>query len=431
MVKRLANDLCLRLNDSAMNSTSYMNNGGILIQLLDKNLLPIVQTLLQYCSGFVIPSPYNSSDLYGHENVWLDNINAFPKISNPICGLVAGEDARLLFIQHELWLMTHCYFGTCDPRAMFRIKLNFDIRSEENIIAYVVPNSKTPLPGGRNFVFFHHDGEEYMLHTLNVLSVFRVSDNSNAVTKPPLDLSKHWHLHGGMMVYWNTTRNRGYLGVAHMHLNYGKFGLWGYNYVSSMILLSDSQPFELIRMGKRFCFASLEYVDKCDVVQFISSITISDGHLLIGYGLNDCETRLWSLSIDEVDDLIGEPINTPVEGRVYKGNSRTIYLYSNAKFHAFQDFQTFVSMGFDIDDIITFDASVIENSLGSDVGTSFIENRTYKGSSRSIYLYKNGSFHEFQDFQTFAAMGFDTSETIKVADSTINEHLGDALPLAG
>ena len=133
---------------------------------------------------------------------------------------------------------------------------------------------------------------------------------------------------------------------------------------------------------------------------------------MIGYSLNDCETRLWSLSIDEVDDLIGEHINTPVEGRVYKGNSRTVYLYSNAKFHAFQDFQTFVSMGFDIDDIITFDASVIENSLGSDVGTSFIENRTYKGSSRSIYLYKNGSFLEFQDFQTFAAMGLRQSRSL-------------------
>lgn len=431
MVKRLTSDLCQRLNASEMNTTAHHHNGGVLIQIMDEYFRPIAQTLLQYCSHNLIPPLYNSSAVYKPVNQWMDNVHVFTQENevDPKCGIIAGEDARLLYIHHELWLMYHCYFGSCNPKSMFRVKIKIDVISKSEILAYVVPMTRTELPGGRNFVFFQHQREAYLLYSLRDLVIYRLSDLKPIETKAPIDLSKNWHQHGGMLIHWNTTRNRGYLGIAHQHVNYGQYGLWGYNYVSSMVLISDNEPFEIIKMGKRFCFQSLEFPDKCDTIQFISSISISNDHLVIGYGVNDCETRLWSMTLDEVDDLIGDFVNIPVEGKVYKGTGRTIYLFQNDTFRPFGSFEAFAKMGFDIDDILPWHQNDITSRLGTSIELPFEEGKTYKmPHSRSIYLYREGSFHEFQDFETFAAMGFDTSATMTTSDANIQNHLGYPVP---
>ena len=109
-----------------------------------------------------------------------------------------------------------------------------------------------------------------------------------------------------MCVVCVCVRGAGLLGVAHRHIGeHGKnFARFGSRYVTALYLISTREPFALVKFSHQFCFASLEYPNKCEVIQFVSTLFMSQGRLIVGYGVNDCESRLWSLSVEEVDKLL-------------------------------------------------------------------------------------------------------------------------------
>ena len=71
-----------------------------------------------------------------------------------------------------------------------------------------------------------------------------------------------------------------------------------------LMVLSDREPFEVLRWGPPFCFSSPGHGDKCEAIQFISSVVVYKGHLIIGYGVNDCESRFWIMTIDEANSML-------------------------------------------------------------------------------------------------------------------------------
>ncbi len=85
----------------------------------------------------------------------------------------------------------------------------------------------------------------------------------------------------------------------------------------------------------------------------------------LGYGVNDCEARFWSIPLSEVDGMLYE--NGILEGGIYKGSGRSVYLYRNASFHEFPDVHTFVSMGFDFDQATLIADARITSKLGAPV----------------------------------------------------------------
>ena len=94
--------------------------------------------------------------------------------------------------------------------------------------------------------------------------------------------------------------------MAHRHIGeHGKnFARFGSRYVTALFLISTREPFELVKFSEQFCFASIEYPDKCEVIQFVSTVFMSQGRLIVGYGVNDCESRLWSMSVQDADKLL-------------------------------------------------------------------------------------------------------------------------------
>ena len=64
------------------------------------------------------------------------------------------------------------------------------------------------------------------------------------------------------------------------------------------------------------CYASKERADDCEVVQYVTGMTRAGGALTLAYGVNDCEQRLFNVSVDGVRaDL------TPVNGSSGRANS--------------------------------------------------------------------------------------------------------------
>ncbi len=124
-------------------------------------------------------------------------------------------------------------------------------------------------------------------------------------TKDPVGIAPDWHLQGGGLAPWNSSLHSGFLGVAHKHGPYGQNHVtYGSVYISSFFLISSHETFELLKLTKPFCFSSLLYPDKCELIQFVTSVVVSKGYLIIGYGVNDCEARFWSIPVEEVDNML-------------------------------------------------------------------------------------------------------------------------------
>jgi hypothetical protein len=368
VVKRLNKDNCGNLNDTSTPQDPRPDT--IIVQILDSYLNPIAQTYVQVCSPSLVfnVTSVSENSRYKSDNEWLGDVNGYRSETGEPCGLLAGEDTRIFYLYGELYILNQCYEGTCrGEKGIYWIPLHLRRSSEDGqLVAYVVEGTSDHAMPGRNFVFFTVGEDGYLLSSFYSMGVLNIKQHKQAETVDPIGLSKIWHLHGGNVVHWHTDRHRGFLGISHKHAPYGLNHVgYGSMYVSALFLISASEPFELLKFSRPFCFASLEYPDKCELIQFICSVTVSKGHLIIGYGVNDCEARFWSMSVEEVDFLLHE--NGLVEGAVYKGSGRSVYLYRNETFHEFPNVDTFASMGFDFEQVTLIADEILLPAVGDPV----------------------------------------------------------------
>ena len=231
--------------------------------------------------------------------------------------IVIGQDARLLNLKERLWIHFVCYHKGCLSKVngvhpFIRIPLELVVINKK-LIAYANPaTARIVVPYGRNQAFFSNNNlDTYMINYLGpALEIYKIDSGQRVKTINYYNISQDWHMQGGMMSPWRTRRNNGWLGIAHAYNYYNgrnnrsKYAKFGYNYVSAFFLISEREPFHISKLGELFCFGSNTDNTKCDNVQFISGVIVSKNRVVVSYGVNDCDSRLWSMAVDEVDDML-------------------------------------------------------------------------------------------------------------------------------
>jgi len=97
------------------------------------------------------------------------------------------------------------------------------------------------------------------------------------------------------------------LGAAHDHESTGA-ALWGSKYMHFFFLFEPQEPYTMVARSEFFCFPAQEDATKCELIQFISSLTIDeddkDLSVVVGYGINDCEAALRRMPLQAVLDFV-------------------------------------------------------------------------------------------------------------------------------
>ena len=107
------------------------------------------------------------------------------------------------------------------------------------------------------------------------------------------------------------SRLGGYLGMAHWFMEHGKFhvshptpAMFGYKYLQVFFLFSASSR-RITRVSSPFCFPSLREPSMCDIIQFAMSIVEGvNGSLMISYGVNDCESAVAYMELDQIERML-------------------------------------------------------------------------------------------------------------------------------
>jgi len=91
------------------------------------------------------------------------------------------------------------------------------------------------------------------------------------------------------------------LGLMHMHADTeGKTEFsYGYDYTQRFYRLSGKPPYQLKALGQEFCIRNAD--GRCESVQMIMSMMqTASGDILVSYGVNDCETRMATVSLASI-----------------------------------------------------------------------------------------------------------------------------------
>ena len=80
--------------------------------------------------------------------------------------------------------------------------------------------------------------------------------------------------------------------------------------LNRVLLYNSTPPHALLARSPPFCFSSLDDPRRCDLIQFVSSLSFAPpsetkhGHdLLVGYGINDCQGAIVRLPLRAVLDF--------------------------------------------------------------------------------------------------------------------------------
>lgn len=83
-------------------------------------------------------------------------------------------------------------------------------------------------------------------------------------------------------------------------------------YFHAFFTLSHGEPYKIQKLSHEFCFSSMDRQEDCDRIQFINDIERVGGVLVVGYGRWDLEPMIFTITIEEVLDML-RPIDS-VEG---------------------------------------------------------------------------------------------------------------------
>ncbi len=114
----------------------------------------------------------------------------------------------------------------------------------------------------------------------------------------------------------------------------------------------------------------------------------------------------------------------PTITRALKGTTSTVYLIENGKKRPIPNWDTFISLGFTVNDRLEMpDAFINSIPLGSPVpSTAIVDGTTVQGTTASIYLISGGKKYGFPNVETFNHFGFQFHNVIKVTDSKLNTY---------
>jgi hypothetical protein len=139
-----------------------------------------------------------------------------------------------------------------------------------------------------------------------VLSVVSKPNENGTCGEPrhPL-VGQNVALHGNYVV---DLRDHGYyLVIAHEHLGSRGATFYGNQYVHVFVLYDRTHPHKLLRRSPHFCFPSSAGSADCEVIQFVGSAVQDGEELIVAYGVNDCESKVATMSLASVLEFAGLP----------------------------------------------------------------------------------------------------------------------------
>ena len=112
----------------------------------------------------------------------------------------------------------------------------------------------------------------------------------------------------------------------------------------------------------------------------------------------------------------------PTITRALKGTTSTIYFIENGKKRPIPNWDTFISLGFTVNDRLEMpDAFINSIPLGSPVpSTAIVDGTIIQGTTASIYLVSGGKKYGFPNMEMFNHYGFQLPTVVKVTDTKLN-----------
>jgi len=216
------------------------------------------------------------------------------------------EDCRLFVYEDSIWINCNCghkwrsFIAPLDFRGDDEKGLPNDAEFDASRGFYLENDNE----GYRNLVAFEWK-EAMLVHWRiqpNRMTIADVSSCCETLYDHPetksIPRKAARKLHGGSGFIYIPDRNL-ILGIGHIHRKWNrsireKMTKDGHHYTHNFFALSAYPPYDFKFVSREFCFAS-PYEDAshdCEVVQFASGMVLRGKHLVISYGVNDCESRV-------------------------------------------------------------------------------------------------------------------------------------------
>jgi len=113
----------------------------------------------------------------------------------------------------------------------------------------------------------------------------------------------HFFVHNGPSPVWIDELQL-FLGIGHMARGKRPSRQMGYlpdHYTHQFFALDTAQQtFRLAALSPEFCFSSAQNPQDCENIQFASTLVRDGSSLLVGYGVEDCDSFLQRFSLDHV-----------------------------------------------------------------------------------------------------------------------------------
>mmetsp|Transcript_34868 Transcript_34868/g.89534 ORF Transcript_34868/g.89534 Transcript_34868/m.89534 type:complete len:264 (+) Transcript_34868:292-1083(+) len=172
---------------------------------------------------------------------------------------------------------------------------------------------------GRNYGFITHVSEPLVLMWVTQPLAIRATGARKDETEGPLwqgaTKSKSILALGGKTMHGSGSplhlpQLNVMLVVGHVHLDEQKGTLqrgsltrYGNTYFHYFLLAEDKPPWRVISQSPAWCLPSQQDPQRCETIQFVVTLLRSlqnPRHLILSYGINDCESRVQLLDLSQV-----------------------------------------------------------------------------------------------------------------------------------
>jgi len=112
---------------------------------------------------------------------------------------------------------------------------------------------------------------------------------------------KEGGVHNGGSLVWIEEAQL-YLGIGHVTRGIAHHAIenFRHHYSHQFYAISGTPPFRLTAASSEFCFSSSSNPADCETLQFASTLLRKGSHILIGYGVMDCESYLDAFDLSDV-----------------------------------------------------------------------------------------------------------------------------------
>ena len=84
---------------------------------------------------------------------------------------------------------------------------------------------------------------------------------------------------------------------------------WGFRYTHFFYTVDPRPPYDILAFSTEWCIAAAQDPSDCETIQFAAGATLRNAsggsqELVVSYGVNDCEAKLATFSLDRVWSML-------------------------------------------------------------------------------------------------------------------------------